>query len=79
MPHGTADELRSNDRRVVQTNNYLRIIEDVAGADGVIRHWMVQKFPIRGFNNQVWVAGTAADVTEWLAAEKSLRRAKKLS
>lgn len=72
MQTHVADELRRNDTQVQTTRTPLRTTEDVPGADGVRRRWLVHKFPIEQADGEVWVGGSAVDVTEWLFAEESL-------
>lgn len=74
MPEGTAKLLRQNDLQVHATGEALRTIEDVAGADGIKRRWLVHKFPVMGTESEAWVGGLAVDVTEWLDAEEELRK-----
>lgn len=74
IPEATADLLRENDSHVRDTGQSLRTIEDVAGADSIVKRWLVHKFPVPGFEDEQWVGGIAVDVTEWLDAEEELRK-----
>ena len=59
-----ADSVRRNDKQVLERGKSVQAIENVPGADGVMRHWLVTKFPFQGADGKRWVGGTAFDVTE---------------
>lgn len=77
MPVDVATALRENDQTVIEQARALRIVEDVPGADGVMRRWMVHKFPIEGADERRWSAGIAVDASEWLSVENQLERSEK--
>lgn len=72
LPADTADELQANDNKVLEEGKSIRTIERVPGADGVMRHWLVQKTPVPGSNGKTWTGGMATDITEWDAAKQAL-------
>lgn len=71
-PEEFAQVTRQNDVRVLENSEVLDTIEKVPGADGVLRHWLVQKFPLRRSGAAAWVGGTAVDVTDRIKAETAL-------
>ena len=75
----SADITRANDRLVLESGKILEAIEQVPGADGRMRSWLVQKFPLHRTGKQTWTGGTAVDVTarrEAEEAEDALRQSK---
>ncbi len=69
----SADVTRANDRQVLASGVVTEAIEPVPGADGRMRRWLVHKFPLQQTGQQLWVGGTAADVTARLDAEEAAR------
>ena len=69
----TADVTRANDRQVLASGVVTEAIEPVPGADGRMRRWLVHKFPLQQIGQQLWVGGTASDVTARLDAEEAAR------
>ena len=49
--------MRVNDQEVLATGKVIEIIEEVRVADGSVRHWLVQKFPLVRSAETVWVGG----------------------
>jgi PAS domain S-box-containing protein len=74
LPREVAESIREHDRIVLRDNQPIERVEDVPGADGKMRHWLVNKFPFVGDNNEIWVGGTAVDITQRVEAERSLRQ-----
>jgi PAS domain S-box-containing protein len=72
IPKEHADVTRSNDTWVAETGNTLETTEAVPGADGKLRQWLVQKFPLNRTGQPTWVGGTAVDITDRVAAEEAL-------
>ena len=64
LPHEIAGQMRVNDQEVLATGKVIETIEEVRAADGSVRHWLVQKFPLVRSAETVWVGGTAVDVTD---------------
>lgn len=73
LPESTADQLRANDRQVLGTGRPIRVTEDARDADGVLRRWLVHKFPLARPGGETWIAGMASEITEWLSAEQDQR------
>ncbi len=69
----SAEITRANDRKVLASGQILEAIEYVPGADGRIRQWLVQKFPLQRNGQPTWTGGTAVDVTARREAEEALR------
>ena len=67
-----ADITRANDRLVLESGKTLEAIEQVPGADGRMRSWLVQKFPLYRTGKRTWTGGTAVDVTARREAEDAL-------
>jgi PAS domain S-box-containing protein len=74
-----AAQLRSNDRRVMETRTVLQATEVIPHDDGP-HHWLVTKFPIpNSVGEPVMVGGIAIDVTERRRAEAELRELQKVA
>jgi PAS domain S-box-containing protein len=77
MPKENADQTRANDASVLASDEATEIIEAVPGADGVVKHWLVKKFPFGGEKGETWTGGMAFDITARIEAEESLRQSDK--
>jgi PAS domain S-box-containing protein len=73
-PEEVARRLRENDRHVFTTGQGVEVLETVPTPDGVERHWMVFKFPVRAESGRKILGGVAIDVTARRQAEEALRR-----
>ena len=71
-----ARKLAENDERVLAENRALSTIEDVPTADGVLRHWLVYKFPVDAPGGERYIGGVAVDITERRDAEEALRKSR---
>ncbi|MSR54716.1 MAG: PAS domain S-box protein [Gemmataceae bacterium] len=69
----SADETRANNVQVLESGQSLDTIEHVSGADGRMRRWLVQKFPLYRTGQPTWVGGTAVDVTARVEFEEAVR------
>lgn len=76
FPAEIAAKLWAADRQVLESRQPLRTIEDVPTPDGVLRHWLVIKFPIEETPGEWFVGGVAVDITEQKQAEEAVRRAR---
>ncbi|HEY7461410.1 MAG TPA: diguanylate cyclase [Gemmatimonadota bacterium] len=74
-PEEVARRLRENDRHVFTTGQGVEVLETVPTPDGVERHWMVFKFPVRAESGRKILGGVAIDVTARRQAEEALRQA----
>jgi diguanylate cyclase (GGDEF)-like protein/PAS domain S-box-containing protein len=74
-PEDVARALRENDLAVLASGQSVERLERVPTPDGVDRHWMVFKFPIRAESGRQILGGVAIDVTARLQAEEDLRHA----
>lgn len=74
MPRENADRTRANDASVLKSGEPTEIMEAVPGADGVVKHWLVKKFPFEGEAGETWTGGMAFDITERIQAQESLRQ-----
>ncbi len=72
-PKEFADQTRASDLQVLTSGTSLDTIKHLAGTDGKLRHWLVQKFPLHRPGQPMWVGGMAVDVTDRLEAEDALR------
>jgi PAS domain S-box-containing protein len=66
-----AQRLRDNDATVLATGRTLETVE-VVPIEGVIRPWLVTKFPVPDEAGNVFLGGVAIDITERRRAEQSL-------
>jgi PAS domain S-box-containing protein len=71
-----ARKLAINDERVLSEGRAISTLEDVPTADGVLRHWLVYKFPVDAPSGERYVGGVAIDITERRDAEDQLRKAR---
>ncbi|KAF0171545.1 MAG: signal transduction histidine kinase NtrB [Limisphaerales bacterium] len=74
MPGPAAEPLRANDLAVLAAGEAQQFIEEVPGADGWPRHWLVAKFPFTVPGGQRWVGGIAFDITARVEAITALRQ-----
>ncbi len=74
-PEDVARSWRENDRAVLASGQSVELLETVPTPDGVDRHWMVFKFPVRAESGRQILGGVAIDVTARLHAEEDLRKA----
>lgn len=77
FPPDTAAQFIENDQRALQSESGVQLIETLADEAGVLRHSLVNKFPIPDREGRPsLVGGIAIDVTDRLNAEQDLRRHK---
>jgi diguanylate cyclase (GGDEF)-like protein/PAS domain S-box-containing protein len=69
-----AEHVRENDLFVLQTQKTVELLEVVPTPDGVMRDWMVVKFPYTSPSGEKFVGGVAMDVTSQKDAEREIRR-----
>ncbi len=73
MPEEVADQTRANDAAVLASGDAAEVVEQVPGADGVLRHWLVKKFPFAGEEGRTWTGGMAFEITDRVEAVQQLR------
>jgi len=73
FPAAVAAKLRENDAAILASGRTRQIAEAVPTPDGVLRHWLVYKFPIEDAAGRVLLGGVAIDVTDLKQAEEALR------
>lgn len=74
FPAETARQFRANDRRAIENDGRLQIIEVLRQPDGVDHRSLVTKFLVPGRPGQPpCLGGLAFDITDWLAAKSALR------
>jgi PAS domain S-box-containing protein len=71
FPHETAAMLRANDSAVLAGNRPIPFHERVPTPDGVLRDWLVFKFPLAD-GGERRLGGIAVDITERTRAERRL-------
>jgi PAS domain S-box-containing protein len=71
-----ARKLAANDERVLAEGRAVATVETLPTADGVLRHWLVYKFPVEAPAGERYVGGVAIDITERRHAEDELRKAR---
>lgn len=72
MPADVADKIQENDRTVMATGRPLQMVEHVPDSSGLMRHWLVSKFPFPGEKDEEWVGGTAFEITDRVKAEGAM-------
>lgn len=73
MAKDVADQTRANDRKVLESGEAEEVMEKVPGADGVMRHWLVKKFPFEGGEGRTWTGGMAFEITKRVEAQQQLK------
>lgn len=71
-----AERLREADRAVIAAGKPIQFEEDVPTPDGVLRHWLVYKFPFVDALKNQFLGGVAIDITERRQMEEALREAR---
>ena len=77
-PEETARQLRDNDRAIMAEDRPAEIFEAFPGPDGILRHWLVFKFPVNDRAGRRFLGGMAVDITERRHLEQQLRQALKM-
>jgi PAS domain S-box-containing protein len=72
FPPEVARSLRENDRAVLAGDRSVEFWEQVPTADGVLRDWLVLKFPFEPAPGRRLLGGVAVDMTERRRAEAAL-------
>jgi PAS domain S-box-containing protein len=72
-PAEIAQKLREHDDMVLATGEPLETIEEVPGVDGILRTWLVMKFPVPDEAGNRLLGGVAVDITARQRAELGLR------
>jgi PAS domain S-box-containing protein len=75
FPGPITQKLRQNDAKVLATGQTLETIEEVPDAQGVLRSWLVMKFPVPDASGDTLLGGVAIDITERRRVETELRQA----
>src|SRR5207253_5351656 len=63
-PEETARQLRDNDRAIMAEDRPAEIFEAFPGPDGILRHWLVFKFPVNDRAGRRFLGGMAVDIAE---------------
>src|SRR5687767_14234199 len=75
FPAETAAKFRENDRRALEGETGLQIVEALLHEDGIVHHTYVSKFPIPGKDGRpALIGGIAIDITDQMRAEAALRQ-----
>jgi two-component system cell cycle sensor histidine kinase/response regulator CckA len=64
FPAEVAARLRENDEAVLRANRTIETVERVPTSDGVLRDWLVFKFPFQDSAGRSLIGGVAVDITE---------------
>lgn len=76
LPANIAEEIRKNDRMILDTNQTIEAIELVPSADNSIQYWHSYKFPVIANNGKKLLGGVAFDITETKQLESELKVAR---
>ncbi|MDE2216812.1 MAG: PAS domain S-box protein [Planctomycetota bacterium] len=71
-PVEVAKQLRENDKAVLSANKAIQTYEKVPTPDGILRDWLVFKFPVKDRSGSRYLGGVAIDVTEQKRAEEKV-------
>src|SRR3989454_2198412 len=77
-PEETARQLRDNDRAILAEDRPAEIFETLPGPDGILRTWLVFKFPVKDHAGRRFLGAMAVDITERRQLEQQLRQALKM-
>ena len=72
-PKAIADELRRNDRHMLDQGGTVEAIEAATDANGAVSWWLSNKFVFQGSDGQRLLGGLAVDVTARREAEQTLQ------
>ncbi len=64
FPPEVARKLQENDRAVISTNRTIETVERIPTPDGMMRDWLVFKFPFQDAAGQKLIGGVAVDITD---------------
>lgn len=73
-PMEIARRLHANDKSVLSAGKVMETYETVPTPDGILRNWLVFKFPVKDRSGRRYLGGVAIDVTERKYAEEELRK-----
>ena len=73
FPPDVARSLRRHDHKALQKGKVIEIEESTVSDAGVIRHWLVFKFPVHNTGRGSYVGGVALDITRRKKIEETLR------
>lgn len=62
-PEDLARQIQENDRSVLASGKSVELIERMPTPDGVLRDWLVFKFPFRSASGRLFLGGMAVDIT----------------
>ena len=71
-PVEVAKQLRENDKTALSANKAIQTYEKVSTPDGILRDWLVLKFPVKDRSGRRYLGGVAIDVTEQKRTEDKL-------
>ncbi|MBI4516535.1 MAG: PAS domain-containing protein [Deltaproteobacteria bacterium] len=78
-PAAVAQRIRENDEVVLSRNQAVELTETVPTTDGLVRDWVVLKFPITDAGGQRFIGGVAVDVTDRKLVEARVQALEKLA
>lgn len=78
FPMEVAEELLSNNLAALSRDECVETTERVPSRDGIVREYLIYKFPVPDGQGGRLVGGMGVDVTERQAEERMVRRAQKL-
>src|ERR1035441_3426959 len=73
MPSVFAEQVRANDRKVIESRCAHQFEEPVPDKSGVVRNWLSFKFPVTGRSGEVFLGGVSVEITEMVRAQNALR------
>lgn len=69
-----AEQLRKNDKAVLSTDKAVEFYETVPTIDGILRDWLVFKFPVKSHSGKRYLGGVAIDISEKKKATEEVRK-----
>jgi PAS domain S-box-containing protein len=76
FPADVASTMRERDAEILASGQAMQMIEEVPTPDGVLRHWLVYKFPVEDASGRKLLGGVAIDISRQKQAEGALRKAR---
>ncbi|MBI2471293.1 MAG: PAS domain S-box protein [Planctomycetes bacterium] len=69
-----AEQLRKNDKAVLTTEKAVEFYETVPTTEGVLREWLVFKFPVKSHSGKRYLGGVAVDISDKKKAAEEVQK-----
>jgi PAS domain S-box-containing protein len=79
IPPEIAKKIRLEDEEVIRTQEMKQFEQAIPTPDGVMRHRLSYKFPLKGLDGELLVGTVSVDITDRKQAEAALQQAKEMA